>query len=64
MNSKSRIEKITGEKAVYDLFWTGDSSPFSPGKKFDLGMISYLECMNQLGEFQKNKNNNFKIPFK
>jgi beclin 1 len=64
MGSCSKIEKIS-DKTVFELF---GSSDISLGRlfwyrRFDNGMAAFLSCIEELGEFIENKDNNLKLPY-
>ncbi|CAE6435349.1 unnamed protein product [Rhizoctonia solani] len=55
MGSCSRIEKIGGDKAVYELFGSGELhiGRLLHNRRFDYGMVAFLECLRQIIEFAK-----------
>ncbi|EUC64400.1 autophagy protein Apg6, putative [Rhizoctonia solani AG-3 Rhs1AP] len=55
MGSCSRIEKIGGDKAVYELFGSGELhiGRLLHNRRFDYGMVAFLECLRQIMEFAK-----------
>ncbi|KAF8739603.1 Autophagy protein Apg6, partial [Rhizoctonia solani] len=55
MGSCSRIERIGGDKAVYELFGSGELhiGRLLHNRRFDYGMVAFLECLRQIIEFAK-----------
>ncbi|GJJ06389.1 hypothetical protein Clacol_000580 [Clathrus columnatus] len=53
MGSFSKIEKISGtDRAIYELYGSGDLhiGRILHNRRFDLGMVAYLDCLRQLIE--------------
>lgn len=53
MGSFSKIEKISGtDRTVYELYGSGDLhiGRILHNRRFDLGMVAYLDCLRQLIE--------------
>ncbi|KAG9119266.1 autophagy protein 6 [Ceratobasidium sp. 392] len=57
MGSCSRIERIGGDKAVYELFGSGELhiGRLLHNRRFDYGMVAFLECLRQIIEFAKSQ---------
>ncbi|KAI5477096.1 autophagy-related protein 6 [Pseudohyphozyma bogoriensis] len=65
MGSFSRIEKITGDKAVYELYGSGEFNAVTrilQNRRFDLAMVAFLDCLRQMMEFVKSKDKSVKLP--
>ncbi|KAF8326648.1 Atg6/Beclin, partial [Cantharellus anzutake] len=52
MGSTSRIEKITGDKATYELYGSGDVhlTRLLHNRRFDYAMVAFLDCLRQMME--------------
>ncbi|KXS13679.1 APG6-domain-containing protein [Gonapodya prolifera JEL478] len=55
--SFSRIEKIDGEKAVYEF-------RIFQYRRFDGALVAFLNCLQQLGESLEKDDPNFKLPYR
>jgi beclin len=56
MGSFSRMEKTSGsDKATYELYGSGDLhiGRILHNRRFDFGMVAYLDCLRQLIEYAK-----------
>ncbi|RPA81349.1 APG6-domain-containing protein [Ascobolus immersus RN42] len=76
LGSYSRIEKIeppvsasssvpAPKPTAYDLFSSGDL-PLGRvfyHRRFDTGMVCFLECLRQLGEFVESRDSTLKLPY-
>ncbi|KIY44399.1 autophagy protein 6, partial [Fistulina hepatica ATCC 64428] len=60
MGSFSRIERTVGDKASYELYGSGDLhfARLLHNRRFDLGMVSFLDCLKQLMEYIKSQDPN------
>ena len=69
LGSTSRIEKLTDQNGakgqIMDLFSSGDSAigRLFMHRKFDVGMVSLLECLKQLGDHCENLDSSIRIPY-
>ncbi|CAG8458082.1 10210_t:CDS:2 [Paraglomus brasilianum] len=66
LGSFSKIEKIEGDRAVYELYGSGDyaiSRVFQNGR-FDTAMVAFLNCLQQLGEYAEKQDRNIKLPYR
>jgi len=50
LGSFSRIEKLTGDKASYELYGSGDLhfGRLLHNRRFDIGMVAFLDCLKHL----------------
>ena len=65
MGSFSRIEKIDGDKATYELYGSGDlKGMLFWNRRFDNALVSFLHCLSQLGDFAENKDPKFRLPYR
>lgn len=65
MGSFSRMEKISGsDKATYELYGSGDLhiGRILHNRRFDFGMVAYLDCLRQLIEHVKTQYSNADFP--
>ncbi|KAF8629407.1 hypothetical protein AX15_003461 [Amanita polypyramis BW_CC] len=64
MGSFSRIEKITGDKATYELYGSGDLhlGRLFHNRRFDLAMVAFLDCLKQLMDYIKSQDNGVDFP--
>lgn len=64
MGSCSRIERIGGDKAVYELFGSGELhiGRLLHNRRFDYGMVAFLECLRQIIEFAKTQEETIDFP--
>jgi beclin len=64
MGSFSRIERIGGDKAVYELYGSGDLhvGRFLHNRRFDFAMVAFLDCLRQLMEWVKAQDPNIEFP--
>ncbi|KAL8292204.1 hypothetical protein RQP46_001670 [Phenoliferia psychrophenolica] len=65
MGSFSRVEKISGDKATYDLYGSGDFNAVTrllQNRRFDNAMVAFLDCLRQIMEFVRSKDKSVKIP--
>jgi len=52
MGSFSRIERTSGDKAVYELYGSGDLhlGRLLHNRRFDIAMVAFLDCLKQMIE--------------
>lgn len=64
MGSFSRIEKTTGDKAVYELYGSGDLhiGRLLHNRRFDFAMVAFLDCLKQLIDFVKSQDQQVEFP--
>lgn len=65
MGSFSRIEKTSGtDKVAYELYGSGDLhfGRILHNRRFDHGMVAYLDCLRQLIEYVKTQYPNADFP--
>jgi beclin 1 len=64
MASCSRVEKLAGDKAVYELYGSGDFqlNRLLLNRRFDQGMVAFLDCLRQLMEFVKTRDKSVVLP--
>ncbi|QRV94115.1 autophagy protein APG6 [Ceratobasidium sp. AG-Ba] len=65
MGSCSRIERIGGDKAVYELFGSGELhiGRLLHNRRFDYGMVAFLECLRQIMDFAQSQDETIKFPY-
>jgi beclin 1 len=64
MGSFSKIEKVS-DKSSYDLYGTGDFvGMLFWNRRFDMGLVAFVDCINQLGDYFEEKNTKMKLPYK
>ncbi|KII92772.1 hypothetical protein PLICRDRAFT_51125 [Plicaturopsis crispa FD-325 SS-3] len=53
MGSFSRIERTSGDKAIYELYGSGEIhlGRFIHNRRFDHAMVAFLDCLKQLVEY-------------
>ncbi|TFK54487.1 APG6-domain-containing protein [Heliocybe sulcata] len=64
MGSFSRIERTTGDKAVYGLYGSGDLhiGRLLHNRRFDFAMVAFLECLKQLIDHVKSQDPQVEFP--
>ncbi|KDQ57448.1 hypothetical protein JAAARDRAFT_58061 [Jaapia argillacea MUCL 33604] len=64
MGSFSRIERITGDKAVYGLYGSGDLhlGRLLHNRRFDFAMVAFLECLKQIMDYVKSQDPQVDFP--
>ncbi|KZT29014.1 APG6-domain-containing protein [Neolentinus lepideus HHB14362 ss-1] len=64
MGSFSRIERTTGDKAVYGLYGSGDLhiGRLLHNRRFDFAMVAFLECLKQLIDYVKTQDPQVDFP--
>ena len=64
MGSFSRIEKMTGDKASYELYGSGDLAigRLLHNRRFDLAMVAFLDCLRQLMDYVKSQDRSVEFP--
>ncbi|KAL2918710.1 Vacuolar protein sorting-associated protein atg6 [Polyrhizophydium stewartii] len=65
MGSFSRIERIDGDKSVYELYGSSDiAGVLFWNRRFDFGLIAFLNCLQQLGDFAEQQDTRFRLPYR
>ncbi|KXN90987.1 Beclin-1-like protein B [Leucoagaricus sp. SymC.cos] len=64
MGSFSRIEKTTGDKAIYELYGSGDLhlGRLLHNRRFDFAMVAFLDCLKHLMDYVKSQDPNVEFP--
>ncbi|KAH0588844.1 hypothetical protein H2248_004638 [Termitomyces sp. 'cryptogamus'] len=64
MGSFSRIEKTTGDKAIYELYGSGDLhfGRLLHNRRFDIAMVAFLDCLKHLIEHVKSQDPSVEFP--
>lgn len=64
MGSFSRIERTTGDKVTYELYGSGDLhfGRLLHNRRFDLGMVAFLDCLKQLMDYVKSQDPQVDFP--
>lgn len=57
MGSFSRIERTSGDKAVYELYGSGDLhlGRLLHNRRFDIAMVAFLDCLKQTMDYIKSQ---------
>ncbi|PCH43377.1 APG6-domain-containing protein [Wolfiporia cocos MD-104 SS10] len=65
MGSFSRIEKTTGDKAIYELYGSGDLhiGRLLHNRRFDFAMVAFLDCLKQIMDFVKSQDPHVDFPY-
>ncbi|KAF9990844.1 autophagy protein 6 [Mortierella antarctica] len=66
LGSFSRIDKIEGDRASYELYGSGE---FAIGRvflnrRFDNAMVAFLNCLQQLGDYAEQQGPRLALPYK
>ncbi|KAF9335436.1 autophagy protein 6 [Podila minutissima] len=66
LGSFSRIDKIEGDRASYELYGSGE---FGFGRmflnrRFDNAMVAFLNCLQQLGDYAEQQGPRLELPYK
>ncbi|ORZ08067.1 autophagy protein Apg6-domain-containing protein [Lobosporangium transversale] len=66
LGSFSRIDKIEGDRASYELYGSGE---FAIGRvflnrRFDNAMVAFLNCLQQLGDYAEQQGPKLELPYK
>ncbi|KAJ8324361.1 Vacuolar protein sorting-associated protein atg6 [Batrachochytrium dendrobatidis] len=65
MGSFSKIERIDGEKYIYELYGSSDIvGMIFWNRRFDFGLIAFLNCVQQLGDFAEQHDSRFRLPYR
>jgi len=74
MGSISKIEEIQKDPTrpssaptkskMLDLFYSPNGSVFSKKSQFDAGLVAFLECVRQIGEFAEAHDASLRLPYK
>lgn len=64
MGSFSRIERIGGDKATYELYGSGDLhlGRLLHNRRFDFAMVAFLDCLKQLTDWTKSQDPSLEFP--
>ncbi|THH19845.1 hypothetical protein EW146_g1374 [Bondarzewia mesenterica] len=64
MGSFSRIERIGGDKATYELYGSGDLhlGRLLHNRRFDFAMVAFLDCLKQLMDWAKSQDPSLDFP--
>jgi len=62
MGSFSRIQRVGGDKSVYELYGSGDLINLMHKYRFDNGMVAFLDCLRQLMDYAKAQDPALKFP--
>ncbi|KAH9839303.1 APG6-domain-containing protein [Rhodofomes roseus] len=64
MGSFSRIERTTGDKAIYELYGSGDLhlGRLLHNRRFDFAMVAFLDCLKQLIDYVKSQDQQVEFP--
>jgi len=62
MGSFSRIEKTTGDKASYELYGSGHVGRLLHNRRFDLGMVAFIDCLKSLIDYIKSQDPTVDFP--
>lgn len=64
MGSFSRIERISGDKATYELHGSGDLhlGRLLHNRRFDFAMVAFLECLKQIIDWAKSQDPTVEFP--
>ncbi|KAG0239734.1 hypothetical protein BGW41_007534 [Actinomortierella wolfii] len=66
LGSFSRIDKIEGDKASFELYGSGDYAigRMFHNRRFDQAMVAYLNCLQQLGDYAQQHGPKLAFPYK
>ncbi|RKP23800.1 Atg6/Beclin [Syncephalis pseudoplumigaleata] len=66
LGSFSRIDRIDEEKAQYELYGSGEFhlGRLLHNRRFDHGMVAFLDCLRQLGEYVERQDETLKLPYR
>ncbi|KAI9096911.1 autophagy protein Apg6-domain-containing protein [Phlyctochytrium arcticum] len=65
LGSFSRIERIDGDKGVYDLYGSGDlKGMLFWNRRFDNALVAFLTCLQQIGDYAEEKDPKFRLPYR
>jgi beclin 1 len=66
MGSFSKIEKLEGDKAIYELYGSNDFTGillFS-NRRFDMGLVALLGCLKEFADHLEAKDSTFRLPYR
>ncbi|KAF9379435.1 autophagy protein 6 [Mortierella sp. AD011] len=63
LGSFSRIDKIEGDRASYELYGSGELRMFL-NRRFDNAMVAFLNCLQQLGDYAEQQGPKLELPYK
>jgi beclin 1 len=66
MGSSSKIEKLDGDKAVYELYGSNDFTGmllFS-NRRFDMGLVALLGCLKEFADHLEAQDSTFRLPYR
>ncbi|KAF9111084.1 autophagy protein 6 [Mortierella sp. AM989] len=64
LGSFSRIDKIEGDRASYELYGSGDLRMLFLNRRFDTAMVAFLNCLQQLGDYAEQQGHKLELPYK
>jgi beclin len=62
MGSFSRIERVSGDKASYELYGSGHMGRLLHNRRFDFGMVAFIDCLKCLMDYIKTQDLNVDFP--
>ncbi|KAF5389458.1 hypothetical protein D9757_004257 [Collybiopsis confluens] len=62
VGSFSRIERITGDKASYELYGSGHMGRLLHNRRFDFAMVAFIDCLKSLVEYIKSQDSSVDFP--
>lgn len=66
MGSFSRVEKYVDDRAVYELYGSGELqiSRLFWNRRFDQAQVAFLNCIQQLSDYAQQKDATFRLPYR
>ncbi|KAM0747998.1 APG6-domain-containing protein [Meredithblackwellia eburnea MCA 4105] len=64
MGSFSKVEKVGGDRAVYELYGSGEINAVTrmlQNRRFDHAMVAFLDCLRQMLDFVKSRDKTFRV---
>ncbi|KAJ3934893.1 MAG: autophagy protein Apg6-domain-containing protein [Lentinula lateritia] len=62
MGSFSRIERTSGDKASYELYGSGHLGRLLHNRRFDFGMVAFIDCLKCLTDYIKSQDPSVDFP--
>lgn len=62
MGSFSRIERTSGDKASYELYGSGHMGRLLHNRRFDFGMVAFIDCLKCLIDYIKSQDASVDFP--
>ncbi|KAJ3999635.1 autophagy protein Apg6-domain-containing protein [Lentinula boryana] len=62
MGSFSRIERTSGDKASYELYGSGHMGRLLHNRRFDFGMVAFIDCLKCLIDYIKSQDPSVEFP--